>query len=510
VTEALASRLQWIVAVAAAALLGYGLWLAQQGRPDADRRILLTLGVLGVAAYFNFGALHFFNFIHNWDTYHYFIGAKYFPELGYDRLYACTAIADAEALGLEKVKARVITELKSNVRILASQVLEHPDECRSHFPPERWAEFSKDVAFFRSRVSTERWNEIQRDHGYNATPVWNALGHVLANLGPASIGHLTFLALLDPLLLALMGLLIFKAFGWRTLAVCAVLFGTFYPSRFYWTGGAFLRHDWLALLVASVCLLKLERPYLAGAALGYSALLRLFPALAVGGIALAFVGTLVERKRLDPRLMKFAAGAVAALAVLLPVSFAMSGRNGYERFIENTMKHAATPLTNHMGLKTVVSYRPSKAGHLTWERGTTDPSAKWRQGRIESFQALRPLFWVAIAAFLALIYRSLRKVEFEPWMALAMGTMLIAVGAELTCYYYCFAIAVALLHSQRPEVGFWLFALSVVVGFIGWAPLPFMSSWDDEKYTAMSVATLFAFTAVLEVFATTANKKTAR
>ena len=60
------------------------------------------------------------------------------------------------------------------------------------------------------------------------------------------------------------------AFGWRTTCVALAVFATNFPSRFYWTGGAFLRWDWLFYFVGGVCLVKKERPMLGGFFLGYS------------------------------------------------------------------------------------------------------------------------------------------------------------------------------------------------------------------------------------------------
>ena len=39
-------------------------------------------------------------------------------------------------------------------------------------------------------------------------------------------------------------------------ALALLVFSTNFPSRFYWTGGAFLRWDWLFWMIASACLLK--------------------------------------------------------------------------------------------------------------------------------------------------------------------------------------------------------------------------------------------------------------
>ena len=67
------------------------------------------------------------------------------------------------------------------------------------------------------------------------------------------------------------------AFGWRTTCVALAVFATNFPSRFYWTGGAFLRWDWLFYFVGGLCLVKKERTLLGGFFLGYSTLLRIFP-----------------------------------------------------------------------------------------------------------------------------------------------------------------------------------------------------------------------------------------
>ena len=61
------------------------------------------------------------------------------------------------------------------------------------------------------------------------------------------------------------------------------MFATNFPSRFYWTGGAFLRWDWLFYFVGGVCLVKKERTVLGGFFLGYSTLLRIFPLFVFSG-----------------------------------------------------------------------------------------------------------------------------------------------------------------------------------------------------------------------------------
>ena len=60
------------VAIAAMFIVGWGMKLADEGRPLAFQRMrdrtMVTLGMAGVFAYFNFGHLHFGGFVHVWDT----------------------------------------------------------------------------------------------------------------------------------------------------------------------------------------------------------------------------------------------------------------------------------------------------------------------------------------------------------------------------------------------------------------------------------------------------------
>ena len=60
----------------------------------SDRTILAALGVvalLSLLSYYDFGRFHGGGrFVHYHDLYHYYMGSKYFPEVGYEGLYAAT------------------------------------------------------------------------------------------------------------------------------------------------------------------------------------------------------------------------------------------------------------------------------------------------------------------------------------------------------------------------------------------------------------------------------------
>ena len=53
---------------------------------------LALIATLGLAAYFEWGRFPR-GYVHHWDMYHYYMGSKYFDEVGYEGLYDATAVA---------------------------------------------------------------------------------------------------------------------------------------------------------------------------------------------------------------------------------------------------------------------------------------------------------------------------------------------------------------------------------------------------------------------------------
>jgi hypothetical protein len=464
-------------------------------------RALMVLGALSLLTYFNFGFFHFPNWVHDWEWTHYYVGSKYFKELSYDRLYECIAIADHESpdLGLQRrAEIRKVTNLGGHNELeTTKEILAHPERCKQHFSEARWESFTHDVKFFRDRQNNRRWDDLQTDHGYNATPVWNIAGSLLANLAPASEGQLYTLALLDPLYFLAMVALVWWAFGWRTTCVGLLVFATNFPSRYYWTGGSFLRWDWLFYLVAGVCLLKKERPLLAGLALGYSTLLRVFPGFIFVGPLLAGVIELARYRRWNQSYLKLAAGALLSVVLLVPISLKVGGgTQAYTAFIKNTQKHKETALTNYMGLRTIVAYRPGEAGRDLKNEHDTDPWGKWKQARVRAFQQAKPVYALLALGYLVLLGFAVRN--RAPWQAAALGATFIAIApVELTCYYYAFVMAVVVLHEEDERVGRIMLMMTAATVFIFFHWLSFMPSWLDEQYTLMSVVTVAAFVAIL-------------
>jgi hypothetical protein len=520
------ARWALVLALLALALLQLNQLLAARGRPETwqrARRIALgAIGVVSFATYFNMGAFHFPNYVHNWDVFHYFVGAKYFKELSYGRLYECTAVADLEDARelpnpglLRRVERRTLRNLSTNVlEPAAAVILGQPERCKQHFASaERWRDFRQDVRYFRARLPAQRWEEAQADHGYNATPVWGLVGSLLANTAPATNARILLLTLLDPAYLVGAAALVWWAFGWRVLCVALVVFATNFPSRFSWTGGAFLRWDWLFYSVAAVCCLRKDRPLLGGLALGYAALLRLFPVFLFIGPALALGWRAWKYRALDRTCARFLAGGAAAAALLVPLSLPLAGGpQAYVEFVRNTQKHAETPLTNAMGLQPLITFTPWEAGNRITSDAVVEPWSKWKQAKVTRVAKTKWLHYGLVVVYLAALGYAVRRTQ--PWVAAALSTSFCAIGASLTSYYYAFVLVVALLYEEREEIGRILLACTAFTQFIAWAPIGNgwldneyvqMSRWIDEQHMLYSLGTVIAFVLILWCYVTGAR-----
>jgi len=481
-----------VLALAGAALLGWGAWLRRTGRADRRRRlrdaVLALLGVAGFAGWWNFGFFHYPDFAHAHELFHYTIGAKYYPELGHTRLYACTAVADVEAGLGTRVATRQMTDLEHNVLVPAKTAAAHPQRCKKFFSPERWTLFAGDITWFRERMDPDAWERLQLDHGYNATPVWGILGRALLGDAPLREERVATLTLVDPILVLALWTLAAWGFGWRAVCVGLLYWGTNHPAEYSWIGGAYLRHDWLLASVAGFALLRHGRPLAAGFLLGWASLLRVFPALFFAPVAFRALGPLRRDRRLAPAHRGLAAGALLAVALGVPLSIWSSGKGAWPAFTANLRAHATILSNNAVGLRTLVQHVPDASERSLAERGS-DVVRPWRQTRRESRNARWPLFALLAAALAAGIAWAARRVP--DWEAAILGVGLVPILLEPAGYYTAIFLAYAFLRSGGEAVGAGLCLLSVA----GWLAAALALHWDTVSVgtsTALIVFIAFA------------------
>lgn len=477
-----------------------------------------ALAVLGVLSYFQFLDIGYPGFYHRHELFHYYLGSKYFRELGFEGIYTCTAVAESElpdgSAGPNDrprttARLRKLRDLRQNVIVDTTEWIEHPERCkeadpsagRSGFSSARWEAFKKDVAFFRRVSLGSYWIGMQKDHGYNPPPVWGITGRFFAELFPADDASMKVLSAIDPLLLSAMFGFVAWAFGWRVMCLAVVFWGVQDASPFYWTGGAFLRQDWLFYAVVSACLVRKQRYFWGGAFLAYATLLRVFPIFFfLGWIVLAVAhavrtwrreedvlrGGLQDalRRLTHPDHRKLAAGALAAVLVLVPISVLNHGVRAWPDFVHHIAVHNGTPLTNHMGWKTLVAHSAAGRAQVAQDPRLSDPFGRWKDMRRARVKALAPVYWGGIALMMALFVHACARLR-TPWIVQALGCLPAIVLVELTDYYLSFFLLGAMLSRGRRPI-----ELALVVAAIGSELCHLKYGWFDDRFVAMSVVFL--------------------
>ena len=245
--------------------------LLARGRPVSRRLRLLVLALLAVAAlgFVNFGFFHpGRGHVHYWDAFHYFMGAKYLPELGYTRLYEATYVAGRELGAFDYV-----THLRDlETYTLRDAISIDRSAVRSRFRPERWEAFKRDLTYWGPHIN--EWRGLLQDHGYNDPPPRALLLHLLLREVPANAVVVTALSSLDYLLLAAAFVAVRWGFGELPAALAGAFFFLSSLARFDFIGGSILRWDWIAALLAGLSLYARGRGIAAGALLGYAVLAR--------------------------------------------------------------------------------------------------------------------------------------------------------------------------------------------------------------------------------------------
>jgi hypothetical protein len=510
------------------------------------RGLYLILIWCSAFTFIEFGTFHGGRAIHYWDSFHYYVGAKYFPENGYDLIYQCAAISDVEDGRREEFRDRKMRNLRygnllrpvfdndaDGKEIVRHITPEAERECRDNFSPERWAEFQQDLRLFRAHMGKSRWGKMFMDHGFNATPVWLLLGNPIANAGgdhllaedhlvnsPANLKgktskehrkirakfktqkreleeRLGWLVLIDGVLYALIFALIWWAFGMEICGVAMLIWSCGYPWHYDWTGGSFGRVPWLFMSTLGVCALKKGFSFLGGAAITWSMLLRLFPGAFIAGIAAKIIYGIVAFFRgnqegfMTKTHWKITAGCTAALVGLVLCSLIVVGDiKAYGEFWDNTMKHKQTKLTNHMGLPTIISWDPAHVGRKTKKSNLDDPWKEWKRHRSENLSNRKPLHIALLAGlFGMLMYIGRRRTD---WEITALSGLMVISAVELTCYYFTFVILMAPFAFKRGWYAVVLGLMPVLSQVIYLLP-----TWNDERYVNLSFLIFIALSLIV-------------
>lgn len=375
-----------------------------------------------------------------WNVFHYYLGAEYFDELGYDDLYVAALAADAEGPNTWRRIERVrnLATLAVEPRVLG----ELRYDPTAHFTAARWVSFRGDVVALQVHREPRQWTDIFRDRGYNPSPFWTVLASQLTTKLPAtSLAALKTLTALDLVLLVATFVLLGRSFGLAAAATVWLLF-VLTPVNAGRLIGGFLQYDWFCAVAAGLAMVARRQAVWAATFLGYAALARVFPLAIAGAVVLpelarAVTGWLRERRlAVDPFVRRYAL-ALAAVGVigLLVGSTTSRGPAAWLDFAERIERHSSAHVfgEQRVGLKHLFT-SALPGSELLDEAAAVADRAPSRDDRRATFARQRGLYLglalTLIALFGVTVWRR------EPVAAALLGLVVIFALAVASRYYW--------------------------------------------------------------------------
>lgn len=411
--------------------------LAGRARQVFPLGVLTVLGLINYLNYFSFHGER--TFVHLHDVAHYYLGSKYYEELGYGDLYTGMVRAESELFN-QHFLATEGRDLETYERVHVRQLLARSEPVRQRFSQARWRDFKRDVQWFRTGLGPH-YGKVLLDHGFNPTPVWALMGGSLSRWVPAGSSRgILALALLDVLLLAVMFGLVLRHFGISTTLLVTLYFCIVFGATFGWVGGAFLRFPWLFCVVLGFLDLRRRRHARAGCLFAIAAALRVFPVFFVLPLLLKALSQWRQRGRFPMRYRRFFTGFVvtglllfAAAVWLLP-----RGLDHWWDFRANMKNHLANISPNVVGLTEVLAFQPD-LGRVTAEEFQ---ALKDRRQNIYRWQMV-----LIFSSVLLLVAWRARKCRDADTVLLAIP--LLFVGLSLAAYYYVLLLLLLLARHRE-------------------------------------------------------------
>ncbi len=449
----------FIAALLAARYLGPSL-----KRLERKRGWLAGLGVLAalsIYAYLNLFQMHpGLGASHPFEFYHYYVGTKYFGELGYTGLYEATVVADLEDDPRGFVGRSQILNQRTYEYEYRDHVVQRADRIKAPFTPARWSAFKDDIGYLRSRTpKLWRSSRIQRDHGYNGTPLTTLLLGTLARAVPVRAEiFVAAAAWLDPLLIFGTGIVIARLAGASAGLLFVFLWAVNPFNAYGYIGGAYLRHLYLAAFaLAAVCFWK-GRPKSAGVLAALSSGIAIFPALPVAALLLRDLLRSDRAAALRGHARFYA--AFTAACVLFGVVSSLAAAPGrltpWLEFREAMSVHASSLSPNHVGLASLIAYEPA---HDLAAIEAGDATRDWLGETLATLESRKLLLRAAQLVWLAAIVWFLRgAAPLEAWFG---GFVALYAFVPVSHYYWASLCVVPLVFGlERRSLlllsGFWL------------------------------------------------------
>ncbi len=408
-----------------------------------------------------------------WNVYHYYLGAKYFTELGYHDLYLATLHADREGPAIWEDQVDKVRNLATYEVVRTEELLPLYDP-KEHFSEARWSQFKRDVRDLSRHRSPKGWRNVFRDRGYNGTPLWTAVWGSVASATPARGPAIQALALLDLGLLLATAFVFAKTFGPR-LSLLVLLLFVASPANVPRLVGGFLQTDWLCAIVLGVCFLRQRRFGGAGAALAYATMTRVFPILFVSFLFVPIAWGLLRGVKLPAWTWRLLASFFGTCAFLFLLGLANGrGLRGWAEFSETILVHRDlhTLGDRRIGLEHVFTSRLDDFGDRVR-----------KSKRAEVLESQRAGYRWASAGLLFLI--GLAAVGSRGWRVTLLAIPALFALTVVSRYYFGIAALLPLL--PRSDPGRRMVVLSQLAGFGVHALLVDRGAGWHESYVQLNL-----------------------
>lgn len=411
-------------------------------RKEKIRTIILL--VLTVAAFLNYSRLDMrrFQSVDSYDLLHYYLAARYFDEVGYFDLYPALLLVDHEAGAFDRRLTRYRAQDPDEGyqrRPLREGVERGREIRRTQFTRDRWRDFEADVLYLQRdvRMARSTWRTMMNDRGFNGTPAWLIVARPLASLVPAR--YVRLLCLLDIIWLLAALFLVRKAFSNETALWCLFFLLVTYSWRWTVPGRVFLRHDWISAVMIACSMIKMARPALGGAFVGYAALMRFFPAVWLFGVGTKVISQMIERRKFEIKRympqVRTVLGFLAMLVVLESAAAAIIGTEAIRQHTENISAHTSASELSSRRVGFAIGY-----GHQ-W-RLTPRYITEERKDEIADAKTERLLLVFVVLCVLGWGLR--RSPDYE---AFAFGFIPFFLLATASYYYFSARVMLIILHA---------------------------------------------------------------
>ncbi|MEN8164468.1 MAG: hypothetical protein ABFS37_10090 [Acidobacteriota bacterium] len=466
-TPSTVTLLRLILLVAFSALL-LASYLIERSGPRYRRWFTASFTILAlasVAGYFNFGQFRSDGgFVNPWEHFHFFLGSKYLPEVGYDGLYVAglTAINDRYPGAIVDTEVRDLMTFDMNTAIL---YFDQREAIKSRFTPERWAEFDRDLQLLSSNYQLPM-AAILQDHGNTGSPAWAMAARIFTGPFPAGPKVLTAISFLDSVLLLVMFGFVWRAFGYRGMCI-GLIVAMLTPRGYLFLGGSILRLDWLFALGMAMSFLKLKRYKTSGAFLAWAIASKPFCALFAVTLGFRFLWAAWKARTIVREHTALVLSSVVALILIVLLSSVTLG--GFGIWTDYGQRITANLSEGH--------YNDNHSFNDVWLQFSNDwknalfdwvPEVHAASLRDAREKRRHPSFVVA-RVLLVLLLLAVTTRHDDDVFAFSMGALCVFVVFVTNTYYWqmlCIP-AIAFAQRYREDLRSFLYLLYVAVFLVG-------------------------------------------